>query len=119
MLLIAVVSGIMSAPMIFSPAAIARPVIARPVMTTQAVAPRVPATIPLATTQRAAPWVFMMPNIARPIQPAKNHPKPPIYINGIPQRFAVTPQHMLSCVDGYVNPQVLHATICPPLAPVP
>jgi hypothetical protein len=118
MLLIAVVSGIVSAPMIFSPAVIARPVMA-PAIRTQAVAPRPAVMTPLATTQTAAPWVFMMPNIARPIDPAKVHPKPPININDIPQRFAVTPQRMLSCVDGYINPQVLHATICPPLAPVP
>jgi hypothetical protein len=117
MLLIAVVSGIMSAPMIFSPAVIARPVMA-PAIRTQAVAPRPAVMTPLATTQTAVPWVFMMPNIARPIDPAKVHPKPPIDVNDIPQRFAVTP-HLLSCVNGYVNPQMHYAIICPPLAPVP
>lgn len=129
MLLIAVVTGIMSAPMIFSAPVIARPVMATAVRT-QAVAPRPAVTTPLAMTQTAVPWVFMMPNIARPVEgtveatktpvkPAKTPVEPPILFKFRPGPYLASTPVMLSCVNGYINPQRLYGTICPPLAPVP
>ena len=115
MLLIAVVSGIMSAPMIFSPPVMARPVmtttqaVARPVMTTtQAVAPRPPVTTPVVTTQAVAP---------RPVQATKVPDKTPIIVHFRRRPYRAWTPNTLSCVDGYINPQRLYGTICPPLAP--